>query len=89
MSHQANRSKRDHEHGYKAVLCREETKDQLRKMRNSLSDRDLFQERRLVTAAIEIMLEDVQSNSQALNRLLSQARKVVEKDLYDQTHKEE
>ena len=89
MNHQANRSKRDHEHGYKAVLCREETKDRLRTMRNSLSDRDLFQERRLVTAAIEIMLDDVQSNTEALNRLLSQARKVVEKDLYDKRYEEE
>ena len=84
MTHQTNRPKRDHEHGYKAVLCREETKNRLREMRKSLSDRDMFQERRLVTAAIELMLEDVQSSPEALNRLLSQARKVVEKDLYEQ-----
>lgn len=70
------------EHGYKAVLVREETKDQLRDLRSSLPDRDLFQERRLVTAAIELAIEDANSDEQARNRLLGRAREVVVRDLH-------
>lgn len=69
------------EHGYKAVLVREETKEQLREMRTTLPDRDLFQERRLVTAAIELAIEDAKTDEHALNRLLSRAREVVVRDL--------
>ncbi|WP_299159284.1 hypothetical protein [Accumulibacter sp.] len=70
-----------HEQGYKAVLVREETKDDLRKLRSSLSERDLFQERRLATAALELAIEDANNNEQARNRLLSRAREVVVRDL--------
>ena len=70
-----------YEHGYKAVLVREETKDQLREMRAGLPDRDLFQERRLATAAIELAMEDAKTDEQARNRLLGRAREVVVRDL--------
>ena len=70
------------EHGYKAVLVREETKDQLRDLRSTLPDRDLFQERRLVTAAIELAIEDANNDEQARNRLLGRAREVVVRDLH-------
>ena len=71
----------NHEHGYKAVLVRKETKDQLREMRSHLPDRDLFQERRLATAAIELAIEDAQNDEQARMRLLGRAREVVVRDL--------
>ena len=70
-----------YEHGYKAVLVREETKDGLRKLRSSLSERDLFQERRLATAALEMVIEDANSNETAKSRLLAKAREVVVRDL--------
>ena len=69
------------EHGYKAVLVREETKVQLRDMRTSLPDRDLFQERRLATAAIELAIEDANADQKARDRLLGRAREVVVRDL--------
>ncbi len=69
------------EHGYKAVLVREETKTQLRDMRTSLPDRDLFQERRLATAAIELAIEDANTDQKARDRLLGRAREVVVRDL--------
>ena len=71
----------NHEKDYKAVLIREETKTQLRDLRTTLSDRDLFQERRLATAAIELAIEDANSSEQAKNRLLTRARQVVVRDL--------
>jgi hypothetical protein len=46
------------EPGYKAVLIREETKLRLQQFRKTLPDRDLNQERRLATAAIEYCLTD-------------------------------
>ena len=69
------------EHGYKAVLVREGTKTQLRDMRTSLPDRDLFQERRLATAAIELAIEDANADQKARDRLLGRAREVVVRDL--------
>ena len=69
------------EHGYKAVLVREETKIQLRDMRTSLPDKDLFQERRLATAAIELAIEDANADQKARDRLLGRAREVVVRDL--------
>lgn len=74
-----------HEHGYKAVLVREETKDDLRQLRSSLSERDLFQERRLATAALELAIEDANSNDIARNRLLNRAREIVVRDLNNST----
>ena len=46
-------SERDWEPGYKAVLIREETKQRLQQLRKALPDRDLNQERRLATAAVD------------------------------------
>lgn len=46
------------ERGYRAVLVREETKQRLREFRATLSDRDINQERRLATAAIELILDE-------------------------------
>jgi hypothetical protein len=51
-------SERDWEPGYKAVLIREETKRRLQELRKALPERDLNQERRLATAAIEYCLND-------------------------------
>ena len=41
----------NYEQGYRAVLVREDTKKSLRKFRAGLPERDLFQERRIATAA--------------------------------------
>jgi hypothetical protein len=46
------------EKGYRAVLVWEETKQALQKFRRALTDRELYQERRLVTAALEIVMQD-------------------------------
>ena len=51
-------NERSWEPGYKAVLIREETKQRLQQLRKTLPDRDLNQERRLATAAIEYCLTD-------------------------------
>ncbi len=75
----------NHEHGYKAVLVREETKDALRNLRSSLPDRDLFQERRLATAALELIIEDAGKDSEALNRLLARTREIVVRDVSSRT----
>lgn len=75
----------NHEHGYKAVLVREETKKALRDLRSNLPDRDLFQERRLATAALELVIEDAGKSSEALNRLLTRTREVVVRDVHSKT----
>ncbi|MEQ1601340.1 MAG: hypothetical protein HOP04_01640 [Methylophilaceae bacterium] len=49
-------SKNNIEPGYKAVLVREETKLKLQGFRKTVPDRDLMQERRLATAALEYCL---------------------------------
>ncbi len=66
-----------HEPGYKAVLVREETKLELQAFRRALNDRDLNQERRLVTAAIEIVM----ARPELREALLKQVRDVVRRDL--------
>lgn len=81
MNSQTNQTSGTFEHGYKAVLVREETKDDLRKLRAGLPDRDLFQERRLATAALELAIEDANGDAQAKDRLLTRARQIVVRDL--------
>lgn len=45
------------EKGYRAVLLWEQTKTALQDVRRELANREMFQERRLVTAAVELVLE--------------------------------
>ena len=66
-----------YEPGYKAVLVREETKLELQAFRRALDDRDLNQERRLVTAAIEVVM----ARPELREALLKQVRDVVRRDL--------
>lgn len=61
------------EPGYKAVLVREETKQRLQQWRKTLTDRDWYQERRLVTAALELCLGD----EELQKRMLAIAKDVV------------
>lgn len=75
----------NHEQGYKAVLVREETKTALRNLRSKLPDRDLFQERRLATAALELAIEDAANGGDGLNRLLVKTREVVLRDVKGRT----
>jgi hypothetical protein len=44
------------EHGYKPVLLREEIKLSLQQLRRELTNRDLNQERRLISAAVELII---------------------------------
>ena len=68
------------EEGYKPVLVREETKEKLRALRMSMSDRDVNLERRLATAAIEIVIEDAATDPKVLNRLEKTVRGVLTRD---------
>lgn len=54
----------EQERNYRAVLIRNETKQRLRDFRASLPDRDINQERRLATAAIELMLEEANGSTE-------------------------
>jgi len=65
------------EPGYKAVLVREETKRKLQELRKSIPDKDLFQERRLATAALEYCL----TNEIARQAMLEMACHIVLLDL--------
>ncbi|WP_126448135.1 hypothetical protein [Sulfuricystis multivorans] len=80
-----NQTTGNHEYGYKAVLVREETKKALRDLRSTLPDRDLFQERRLATAALELVIEDAGKSKEALYRLLARTREVVVRDIHSKT----
>ncbi len=80
-----NQTTGTHEPDYKPVLIREETKNSLRRMRSLLPDRDLMQERRLATAAIELAIEAAIADEEARKRLLGRAREVVVRDLHSQT----
>lgn len=55
--------------GYKAVLVREETKHRLKVFRESLVDKDLYQERRIVTAALEYFLSEADAREAVLARV--------------------
>lgn len=70
-------NKSTQEPGYKAVLIREETKQKLQEFRKNMPDKDLYQERRLVTAALEFCLTD----EKARHAMLEKARYVVLLDL--------
>lgn len=63
--------------GYRAVLLREETKEALRNFRCNLSDRDMNIERRLVTAAIDLVLNSPELHKEWLSRVLE----VIQKDI--------
>lgn len=65
------------EPGYKAVLVREETKRKLQAFRKDIPEKDLMQERRLATAALEYCLSDENARGQ----MLALARRIVLLDL--------
>ena len=65
------------EPGYKAVLVREETKLKLQELGRALTNRNLFLERRLATAAIEYCLND----GTARQAMLDLVRHIVMRDL--------
>jgi len=73
----------NYEHGYRAVLVREDTKKSLREFRASLAERDLFQERRIATAALEMVIEDASRDDQARKRLFAKVKDVVRRDIDD------
>ncbi len=59
--------------GYKPVLIREETKVRLQQFRKGLDDRDLMQERRLASAAIEYAL----SSEEGKAAMIELSKKIV------------
>ena len=73
----------NYEQGYRAVLVREDTKKSLRKFRAGLPERDLFQERRIATAALEMAMEDASKDDKARERLFARVKEVVRRDLDD------
>ena len=73
-------ARNNHEEGYRPVLVREETKERLRNLRMSMSDRDVNLERRLATAAIEMVIDDAASDPSILSRLEKIVRGVVARD---------
>ena len=74
-------TKQTHEPGYRAVLVREETKEQLKPLRKEMPERDLCQERRLATAALEIVLESASKSQSTRDQLLVKVREVVSRDI--------
>ncbi len=66
-----------HEPGYKPVLIREETKQKLQAFRRTVENRDLAQERRLATAALEYCLE----RPDVMKEVLRLVNQVVLKDI--------
>lgn len=69
------------EPGYKAVLVCEETKDRLRELRGSLPDRDLCQERRLATAALEMVLDQASTCEETRNKLVARTHEIVMREI--------
>lgn len=69
------------EPGYKAVLVREETKQRLKDFRKTMPERDLCQERRLATAAMEIVLELAENDDSIRSQLMGKVRDVVARDI--------
>lgn len=57
------------EKGYRPVLVQERTKQALQDFRRRLPDRDLAQERRLVTAALEMVLENSALHAEWIKRV--------------------
>lgn len=72
------------EHGYKPVLLREEIKLSLQQLRRELANRDLNQERRLISAAVELVISRPDLHEDWL-RLVPD---VVRRDLESQHHAE-
>jgi hypothetical protein len=58
-----------HERGYRAVLLQESVKERLQAFRRGLPERDLAQERRLVTAGIELLLSRTELHDEWLRRV--------------------
>lgn len=74
---EGNNGHKEQEPGYRAVLVREETKKALQQFRAALPGRDLAQERRLATAAVQLVLQRPDLHAQ----WLEQVREVVRIDL--------
>lgn len=64
MTHESNFEK-----GYRPVLVQEQTKQALQLFRRGLPDRDLAQERRLATAALEMVLETPTLHAEWIKRV--------------------
>lgn len=71
-----------HERGYKGVLLREETKERLRNVRaNMAADRNFYLERRLVTAAVDMLLDIIESDPAAINKLFDPVSNIVQREI--------
>jgi hypothetical protein len=79
-----NKDTSNFEKDYKAVLVRKETKEQLRDLRTTLPDRDLYQERRLATAGLEMIMDQAKDCPDTRDRLLTRVRDIVRRDLDSQ-----
>lgn len=64
------------EKNYRPVLIREETKEKLKVFRRGLPNREIYQERRLATAALELVLQDSDLHA----KLLTHAESVMKRE---------
>lgn len=71
----------NYEPGYAPLLVREETKARLQALRKNLANQDLMQERRLATAAIELIVEESVKDDDILEQLLRRAAEIVIRDI--------
>ena len=75
------RNQKTQEIGYRPVLMREETKLKVQQFRRGIgSNRDLAQERRLITAAVELVVERPDLHREWLGRISD----IVHRDLESQ-----
>jgi len=63
--------------GYRATLLQRSTKERLQAFRSNLADTELFQERRLATAAIDVLL----ASPELHGRWITAVANVVQREL--------
>ena len=69
------------EPGYRAVLCHETTKARLSDVRSQLQDKDLCQERRLVTAALDLVIDKAEADPDFKKKWIAKTHGVVATDM--------
>lgn len=71
-----------HERDYKGVLIRKETKERLRALRAEMpADRNFYLERRMVTAAVEMMLDILEADKQSIHKLHGVVGNIVSREI--------
>lgn len=76
-----------HERGYKGVLLRQETKDRLRELRSNMADRNFYLERRLVTVAVEMLVDLIEKEPAVVAKLHAPVSDIIRREI--ESHSEE